>query len=224
MVGHLHRFAIAAFVSIAAGTTPVSALDGGRTIDFGESKIGTPPDGFDFEVTGRGHPGEWIVALDATSKRGVALEQSRKDPTDDRFSLAIYRLLSLKDVAVQVRLKLLGGTTKCAGIALRVTDRDNYYVVGVNALEQRVDLFRVLAGKMERIGGAEADVGLDRWHALGVVMEADRFVVLLDRAPLFAVSDQTFSTEGRIGFWVQEDSIARFDQLDVVALPQPERL
>jgi superoxide dismutase, Fe-Mn family len=69
---------------------------------------------------------------------------------------------------------------------------DNYYVVGASALEERIDLFRVLAGKMERIGGTGAEVALNHWHKLGLVAQGDQFTVSLDNEWLFTVWDRTF--------------------------------
>jgi len=95
-------------------------------------------------------------------------------------------------------------------------------VVSASALEERVDLFRVLAGKMERIGGTEADVVLNHWQMLGLVAQGDQFTVSLDNKWLFTVWDRTFSTDGRIGLWTEEDNVTRFDQFEIKALPWSE--
>jgi hypothetical protein len=95
-------------------------------------------------------------------------------------------------------------------------------VVSASALEERIDLFRVLAGKMERIGGTEAEVALNHWHKLGLVAQGDQFTVSLDNKWLFTVWDRTFLTDGRIGLWTEEDNVTRFDQLEIRALPWSE--
>ena len=119
-------------------------------------------------------------------------------------------------------MKLIKGTLQTAGIAFRFVNSDNYYVVSVNALEERIDFFRVLAGKMKRIGGTDAEVVLNHWHKIGLVAEGDRFTVSLDNAWLFTVRDRTFLTEGRIGLWTEEDNVTRFDQFEINALPWSE--
>jgi hypothetical protein len=188
-------------------------------VDFAESKLGAPPEDFDFGVTGGGQPGQWMVIRDATAMGGAAVEQSSDDPTENQLRFAIYKPLSLKNLTVRIRLKLIKGTMQTAGIAFRFVDADNYYVASANALEGRVDMFRVLDGKMERIGGTEADVTLHHWQVLGLVADGDKFALSLDGAPLFAVSDRTFLADGRIGFWTEEDNVTRFDQLEITALP-----
>ena len=64
-------------------------------------------------------------------------------------------------------------------------DVDNYYVVGASALEERVDLFRVVNAKKERIWGTDANVTLDHWHVLEVEAKQDQFTISFDRNWLF---------------------------------------
>ena len=214
--------AISAAVLAAWIVVPAVAVDGKASIDLGENRIGVPPEDFDFEITGQGQPRQWTVVRDVTAIHGAAIEQSSTDPTENRFPLAIYRRLSLKNLEASARLRLIKGTMQTAGIAFRFVNADNYYVVSASALEERVDLFRVLAGKMERIGGTEADVVLNHWQMLGLVAQGDQFTVSLDNKWLFTVWDRTFSTDGCIGLWTEEDNVTRFDQFKIKALPWSE--
>ncbi len=214
--------AISAAVLAAWIVVPAAAVDGKASIDLGENRDGVPPEDFDFGITGQGQPGQWTVVRDVTAIDGAAIEQSSTDPTENRFPLAIYRRLSLKNLEASARLRLIKGTMQTAGIAFRFVNADNYYVVSASALEERVDLFRVLAGKMERIGGTEADVVLNHWQMLGLVAQGDQFTVSLDNKWLFTVWDRTFSTDGRIGLWTEEDNVTRFDQFEIKALPWSE--
>jgi hypothetical protein len=214
---------ISAAILAACVVAPAFAVDGKASIDLGENSIGAPSlDDFDFVVTGGGQPGQWTMVRDVTAIGGVAIEQSSKDPTENRLPLAIYRRLALKNLAASIRLKLVNGTMQTAGIAFRFVNADNYYVVTASALEERIDLFRVFGGKMERIGGAEADVALNHWHQLGLVAEGDRIMVSFDDAWLFTVWDRTFLTNGRVGLWTEEDNVTRFDQFEINALPWSE--
>ncbi len=214
--------AISAAMLAACVVAPAFAVDGKASVGLGGNRIGVPPEDFDFGITGQGQPGQWSVVRDVTAIHGVAIEQSNTDPTEDRFPLAIYKPLSLKNLAANIRLKLINGTMQTAGIAFRFVNADNYYVVSASALEERIDLFRVLAGKMERIGGTEAEVALNHWHKLGLVAQGDQFTVSLDNKWLFTVWDRTFLTDGRIGLWTAEDNVTRFDQLEIRALPWSE--
>lgn len=207
-------------VAMLTGCTiaSASALDD-TGVDFAESRLGAPPEDFDFGVTGGGQPGQWMVVRDVTAMGGAAVEQSSDDPSENQLRFAIYKPLSLKNFTARIRFKLIKGTMQTAGLAFRFVDADNYYVASANALEGRVDIFRVLAGQMERIWGTEADVSLHHWQVLGLVADGDKLAVSLDGTPLFAVSDRTFLGDGRIGLWTEEDNVTRFDQLEITALP-----
>jgi hypothetical protein len=214
---------ISAAMLAACVVAPAFAVDGKASIDLEENSIGVPPlEDFDFVITGGGQPGQWTMVRDVTAIGGVAIEQSSKDLTENRLPLAIYRPLALKNLAASIRLKLINGTMQSAGIAFRFVDADNYYVVSASALEGRIDLFRILGGKMERIGGGEADVALNHWHQLSLVAEGDRITVSFDNAWLFTVWDRAFLTDGRIGLWTEEDNVTRFDQFEIKALPWSE--
>jgi len=185
-------------------------------------RIGEPPANFELLRTGTGDLGKWTVVPDTTSIAGIAIEQFSEDQTENRFSVAVYKPLYLANVAVRARVKLIKGTMQTAGLALRIQDSDNYYVVTANAFDKRVDLFRVLNGKMEQIAGTDADIFMDRWHTLAVIPENDRFVIATDNRRLFAASDRTFLIEGRIGLWAEEDNLSRFDQVELASLPLAE--
>jgi hypothetical protein len=206
----------------ACMVAPAFGVDDEASVGLGGNGIGVPPADFDFRVTGGGQPGQWSVVRDVTAIHGVAIEHSNTDPTENRFPLAIYKPLSLKNLAASIRLKLISGTMQTAGLAFRFVNADNYYVISASALEERVDLFRVFGGKMERIAGAEADVALNQWHKLGLVAQGDDFTVSLDDAWLFTAWDRTFSTDGRIGLWTEEDNVTRFDHFEIKALPWSE--
>jgi hypothetical protein len=213
---------MSAAILAAWSAAPALAVDARVSIDLGEHRIGAPPEDFDFAVTGPGQPGQWTVVRDNTATDGVAIEQSSKDVTENRYPLAIYAPLSPKDFEVSVRFKIVNGTMQSAGIAARFVDAGNYYVVTASALEERVDLFRVVNGKMERIWGTDADVTRYLWHTLGLVAKHDEFTVFLDDAWLFAAQDSTFMADGRIGLWTEEDNVTRFDHLEITPLPWSE--
>jgi hypothetical protein len=192
------------------------------TIMIGLEKmiIGAPPADFDLAQTGQGGPGQWVVVADASASGGRAIEQSSTDRTDYRFPLAIHRGLTAKNVEVSVRFKSIAGSIdRAGGVAVRVTDPDNYYVVRANALEDNVRFYRVVKGKREQIEGADLRVSANDWHRLSLKAEGERFTITFDGRQLYTAVDRTFSAIGSAALWTKADSVTRFDQIEITALP-----
>jgi hypothetical protein len=189
-------------------------------ITFAKTPAGAAPAEFEFARTGSGGPGKWVVVDDATAEGGRALEQASTEKTDYRFPLAIYRPLSAKDVEVSVRFKPVGGTVdRAGGIAVRLQDADNYYVVRANALEDNVRFYHVVRGRRTELKSANLKVTANEWHTLALKAEGERFAVSFDGKQLYTVNDKTFSKDGKIALWTKSDSVTRFDSLDIKPLP-----
>jgi hypothetical protein len=208
---------------VASAPHPGRTVGTTTTFDIIQSEFGTPPPDFDFLQTGEGEPGRWTVVRDTTAMDGTAIEHVSTDQHENRFSLAIYAPVSSKDFKLRVRFKIIKGTMQAAGIAARFRDVDSYYVVIASALEERVDLFRIVNGKKERIWGTDADVVRDRWHLLELQANDDQFTISLDRNWLFTARDSTLPGDGQVGLWTEEDNITRFDRLEIETFPASEK-
>lgn len=182
---------------------------------------GSPPAGFTFATTGKGGEGEWRVVEDPTAAAGRAIEQRSTERTDYRFPLAIDDSFSAADLNVELRFKTVGGKIdQAGGIAVRLADADNYYVARANALEDNVRFYRVVNGRREQLEGANLKVTTNEWHSLGLRAEGERFTVSYDGKVLFGVTDKTFTEAGGVALWTKADSVTRFDQVKIIALPQ----
>jgi hypothetical protein len=182
--------------------------------------VGSPPVGFQFARTGQGDIGSWIVVSDETSVADRAIEQSSTDRTDYRFPLAILDSVIAKNVDVSLKFKPVGGRVdQAGGIAVRVLDGDNYYVVRANALEDNVRFYRVVKGRRQQIDGVNTKVTGGEWHSLGLKAQGEHFTIEFDGKTLFTTSDRTFAGAGKIALWTKSDSITRFDQIAIDVLP-----
>jgi hypothetical protein len=208
---------------VASAPHPGRTVGTTTTFDTTQSEFGTPPPDFDFLQTGEGEPGRWTVVRDTAAMDGTAIEHVSTDQHENRFSLAIYASVSSKDFKVKVRFKIMKGTMQAAGIAARFLDVDSYYVVIASALEERVDLFRIVNGRKERIWGTDADVVRDRWHLLELQANEDQFTISLDRNWLFTAWDSTLPGDGQVGLWTEEDNVTRFDRLEIETFPASEK-
>jgi hypothetical protein len=193
-----------------------SFAQGGRTtrIDF-ESPVAFQP-----MLTGRGGPVAWSVIDDPTGPAGPkVLAQTSRDRTDYRFPLAVFDQPVLQDLDVAVRFKPVSGEVdRAAGIAVRLADRDNYYVVRANALEDNVRLYRVVKGDRQQFAGANAKVPSGVWQELRLSVRGSRFEVFFGGKSLYSATDATFPAAGRVALWTKADSVTAFDDLRIAGL------
>jgi hypothetical protein len=144
------------------------------------------------------------------------LAQTSTDQTDYRFPLAVYDGITAKDVEVSVRFKAVGGRIdRAGGIAVRLADPDNYYVLRANALEDNVNFYHVVNGTRRQIKGTNVKVPSDQWHTLSLKAVGDQFTVGFNDRTLFTATDPTFTNAGKVGLWTKADSVTWFDTLAV---------
>jgi hypothetical protein len=208
-----------AFLAGALGTLVVSrahaqASGSSTRIDF-ESPVAFRP-----KLTGKGGPVAWSVIDDPTAPAGPkVLAQTSTDKTDYRFPLAVFDQPVLQDLDVAVRFKPVSGEVdRAAGLAVRFADRDNYYVVRANALEENVRLYKVVKGDRRQFAGADVKVPSGVWQALRLVVRGSRFEVFFEGRSLFGATDTTFATAGRVALWTKADSVTSFDDLRIAPL------
>ncbi len=215
----LNKFGFAAALgacAIACAAAVSLAQQGTTMISIEKMDVGKTPAGFEFARTGQGGPGQWVVVSDASTTGGRAIEQTSTERTDYRFPLAIYTPVSTKNCEVTIRFKAVAGKgDQAAGIAMRVIDPDNYYVVRANALEDNVRFYRMVKGKREQLEGANVKVSGNEWNTLGLKADGESFTVTYDGKQLFTTSNSTFKDAGRIALWTKADSVIRFDRIEI---------
>ena len=209
---------MAAAFSLLAG--PASA----ETWNFDGQKSGEPQ-GLSCALTGRGRPGVWTVVADPTAPSSPnVLAQTDADSTSYRFPVCVASGKAATDLDLSVRFKPVSGRVdQAGGLVWRYRDRDNYYIVRANALENNVVLYKVEAGKRTdlpltgegRTYGKKARVPSGTWSTLRVSARGSRFEVFLNGEKLYEVEDGTFPGAGQVGVWTKADSVTRFDDLQL---------
>ncbi len=195
---------------------------------FDEDAIGKPPAGFTEALTAGGGPVNWhvIEANDAPSGKQVVAQLSN-DPTSTRYPLLVLDDIRVKDVDASVRFKPISGQVdQGAGIVWRWQDKDNYFVVRANALENNVVAYKTVAGKRSSIGtkadvksyGVKAEVPSGKWSTLRVRMVGNAAKIYLNDQELFEVENDAFASAGKVGLWTKADSVIQFDNLEVTSL------
>jgi hypothetical protein len=209
---------VAGALACACGTA--LAQRGSTMIAIDTMEAGDLPAEFDIWRTGQGGPAKWVVASDPTAGGGKVIEQISNDTTDYRFPLAIYKPISARNVDVTLRFKAVAGAIdRAGGIAVRLTDPDNYYVVRANALEDNVRFYRMVKGRREQIEGTNIKVTANEWHSLGLRAEGERFTITFNGQQLYTATDPTFADAGKVALWTKADSVTRFDRIEITTLP-----
>jgi hypothetical protein len=171
-------------------------------------------------ITGVGRTAQWQAVSDPVALGGWALSETAGDATDLHFPLCISEQTIARDLDATLRFKAVGGRhARAAGLVLRAQSANDYYVVRVDALEGRVQLYRMQRGRRALIAGQEAEVASDRWHALRVILKGSSFDISLDDKPVLKATDASLPVSGTVGVWSQADSVIRFGSLLVAPAP-----
>ncbi len=205
-----------------------------HVFDFAATRTGGIPAGFRSTVAGEGQPGDWQVIREdmtsdlaprddrpkVTTQRAV-LAQLAKDKTDEHFPLLVYDAATYGDFSFTTRFKLVAGEAEqMAGIAFRLQNETNYYVVRASGLGNTFRFYKVVDGVRGRPIGVDVPIAREVWHELTVECRANQIRCSLDGRQLFPdLTDNTF-TEGRIAFWTKSDSVSHFTEARVVYTPK----
>ena len=209
------RFRILAFViwAIVLPASVTLAQAQKRTWNFDQDPVGKLPANFTSALTGRGTIGQWMILKDTSAPSPPnVLAQTSTDQTDYRFPLAIAEGTSYKDLALSVKFKAISGKVdQGAGLVFRVKDKDNYYTVRANALEDNYRLYHVVNGRRAEFAGANFKVTSNAWHEIKVEARGNEFKCYYDGQLKITAKDDTFKEAGRIGLWTKADSVIYFD-------------
>lgn len=207
-------------IVMASAIALAPTLAAAQNVSFADAPLGAVPKEFEPAQTGKGQPGRWEVVEDNGASGGKAVAQISTDPTDGRFPLLIYTQPVSADVDVRTKFKSVAGKVdQAGGLAVRLLDPNNYYIVRANALENNVRFYKVVGGRRQQLAGADTPVAANAWHELRLRAQGARFTVSFNGRELFEATDQTFRSSGKVAFWTKADSVTRFDALDIKPLP-----
>jgi hypothetical protein len=211
---------------------PVAAAE--KTFDFGLVHEGQLPPDFRSTVTGQGKPGHWQVLwadvppllpplspqAPSVAKQPV-LAQVAEDKTDEHFPLLIYEGETFGDFTLTAKFKLVRGEIeRMAGIAFRVQNESNYYVVRASGIGNTFRFYKVLNGERGPLVGQELSIRSGEWHDLTVECKGSDIRCSLDGKELISVTDKANAlTSGKIGFWTKSDSVSYFRDVKIVYHP-----
>jgi len=211
---------------------PTAAAE--RKFDFNELALNRPPPGFRSTVAGEGKPGDWKVIQDevppllptlspnapVVTKRAV-LAQLAQETTDEHFPMLIFDGEMYADFTLTTRIKTVDGKVEqMAGIAFRIQDEKNYYVVRASSIGSTFRFYKVVNGERSKPIGPNVEIPKGVWHELAVECKGNQIRCLLNGKELIpTLTDNSFSA-GKIGFWTKSDSVSYFTDAKVIYTPR----
>jgi hypothetical protein len=210
-------------------------------LEFARMPQGAPPAEFQSALTGGGPPPEWkIIQAEVPSAfpplsegapemtHETVLAQLSQDATDERFPLLIYEREEFADFTARLRFRTVAGRVEqMAGMAFRLQDPTNYYVVRASSLGNSFRFYKFVDGVRSPPIGPELPIPSGVWHTLEVSCRGNSIRCRLnDHEAIPALTDTSF-TQGRLALWTKSDSISHFASLQIDYDPVqtlPERL
>ena len=122
------------------------------------------------------------------------------------------------DLVIAARFKPISGQEdQAGGLLFRIQDRNNYYILRANALENNVNFYKYAGGRRSLIKEARVPVASGQWQALKVEAMGGSFRGYLNDQPVVEASDDSYQV-CRVGLWTKADSTTCFDDVAVRAL------
>lgn len=202
----------------------MSAMGATLSFDFSETSEGTAPEGFRAVLAGEGRPGKWeVVSAEVPSLMAPlsaqaphtavkpVLVQRDHDPTDERFPMLVYEKEEFGDFMLTTRLRVVGGEKEqMGGIAFRLQDPENFYVIRISALGKNIRFYKVVGGLRGRLIGPSIPISTNVWHELSIKCEGNELLFNLNgKLVMPPLQDSSFG-KGKVAFWTKSDSICQF--------------
>lgn len=204
-----------------------------RVFDFAETLAGQQPVSFRNAFSGEGPVGDWRVRYEdleitgssapqsSVPSRRALLTQTSEDPTDERFPLLIYEGESYGDFTFTARARTISGrVAQMAGIAFRIQDERNYYLLRLSSLGDTVVFYKFVDGVRTPPITARLPIQTGAWYELSVECRANQIRCLLDGHDLFPTLTDNSFIDGFIGFWTKSDSISQFMDARITYTPR----
>jgi hypothetical protein len=218
------RFVVSFVIALTA-LAGTAAAQSSRSVTFDFLKPGAVPNAFACDVAGPGGPGRWVVTQ-APAEGGIRRVLAQTSQVGDRSRMPHCLLKNYRgaevDVVVLIR-PVSGEQAQAGGLVWRAQDKQNFYVLLIDAKTDQMAVYRVLAGRPaplpiageDRKYGVRVKLERDRWYQLRVRATNGRFEIFLDNTKRFEIEDGTFRGPGAVGIATLADSVIQFDAFNV---------
>ena len=184
--------------------------------NFDSDAVGSLPEGWSNQKTGKGGLGKWSVMADPTApSQPNVLAQTSKENPGYHFNVAVAEEASFSDVEIELQFKAIDGQEdQGGGPVWRYKDADNYYVCRANPLESNFRVYKVVDGNRKQMQSAKVDIPANVWHSLKVKNVGNHIQCWYDGKLYLDVTDESF-TSGKVGLWTKADAVTWFDDVKV---------
>lgn len=232
LVASSARWPLSALVLSLIATSLGSSLSIHATelfLDFSQLKPGPPPPEFRVGLTGAGSVPVWqvlqvaaaptlpvLIPTSPTPSSETVLAQTSEDASDERFPLLIYEKESFNDFTATLKFRTVGGRSeRMAGLAFRLVDEKNYYVIRASSLGNSFRFYKFVDGVRSAPIGPEIRISTGEWHTLEVTCRGNEIRCRLDdRHAIPPLTDTSF-VAGKLALWTKSDSVSHFGSLRV---------
>jgi len=222
----MRRFLAVLILNLALGA--VTAAE--RIIDLTSQTAGNQPEGFRAVTGGSGKPGAWKIVADkvpsllpsfTSNAKSASIQnviaQSDSELESGRMPMLLIDEEDFADFTCKLRFKIVEGLLRQeAGMAFRVQDKDNYYVVRASPKDKKLRFSKIYNGKP--VGNPiEVDAAIEKgkWHKLAIQCRGNAINVFLDDAQAIpTMNDNTFKM-GSVGLWTLGDTVAYFTGINL---------
>src|ERR1044071_2721353 len=113
-----------------------------------------------------------------------------QDPMDERFPMLVCDRETFGDFTLTTRFKLAGGKTEqMAGIAFRIQDEKNYYVIRASALGNNFRFYKFVDGMRSAPIGPGMEVTPGVWHEMSVSCKGNEIRCAFDGKAIPSMAD-----------------------------------
>jgi len=125
------------------------------------------------------------------------------------------------DFSLTTRFKTVeGAAEQMAGIAFRIQDEKNFYVVRGSSLGSTFLFYKVVNGERLSLIGRKMDIPKGVWHELTIECKGNQIQCVFNGTQAIPdITDSSF-TEGKVGFWTKSDSVSYFGDTKIVYAPK----
>jgi len=166
--------------------------------------------------------GAWQAVEDAKALAGTGsnVMHQYEIPKESSDAIVISNDSIMKNTKVGVNVRIANRrTNQTAGLVFRFQDPQHYYSAGLDTLNQRVVLFKTIAGTTRVLSYQSTNrVKANEWHYLQATTTGEHIKVTLDENDYISFKDESF-TEGRSGLWTSGSTDCYFDNAIVQKMP-----